>query len=209
MKNQISYIFLGLCLYLTGAVGLVHIGSNSAVAQQFVGRQISVDLQHTDIDNFLRIIAEVADKNVTMMENLNGKVTKRLIDNPWDQVLSIVLAEKDLMHFYDGEVILVYRRGSKIGEDRKAKRLLYFGKRQSIDLYDGDPRDTLRRLIKDLGKQAEGAEAINCRVTLRLIDVPSDQILSLLLERCGLRHHETVTSIVISSISRKIKDASH
>ncbi|MCB0318134.1 MAG: AMIN domain-containing protein, partial [Bdellovibrionales bacterium] len=51
---------------------------------KYSGRLISLDLQDTDIDNALRIIAEVSNLNIIASEDVAGKVTLRLIDVPWD-----------------------------------------------------------------------------------------------------------------------------
>ena len=58
---------------------------------KYSGRLISLDLQDTDIDNALRIIAEVSNLNVVTSEDVTGKVTLRLIDVPWDQALDVIL----------------------------------------------------------------------------------------------------------------------
>ncbi|RMD85624.1 MAG: hypothetical protein D6808_04885, partial [Candidatus Dadabacteria bacterium] len=54
---------------------------------KYTGRLISLDLQDTDIDNALRIIAEVSNLNIITSQGVQGKVTLRLVDVPWDQAL--------------------------------------------------------------------------------------------------------------------------
>jgi len=63
---------------------------------KYTGRLISLDLQDTDIDNALRIIAEVSNLNIIASDDVTGKVTLRLIDVPWDQALDVILKTNGL-----------------------------------------------------------------------------------------------------------------
>ncbi len=74
---------------------------------KYTGRLISLDLQDTDIDNALRIIAEVSDLNIITSDNVSGKVTLRLIDVPWDQALDVILKTNGLDKVQEGNVVRV------------------------------------------------------------------------------------------------------
>lgn len=74
---------------------------------QFTGRLISLDLQDTDIDNALRIIAEVSNLNIIASEEVAGKVTLRLNDVPWDQALDVILKTNGLDKVQEGSVIRI------------------------------------------------------------------------------------------------------
>lgn len=74
---------------------------------QYTGRLISLDLQDTDIDNALRIIAEVSNLNIIASDDVTGKVTLRLIDVPWDQALDVILKTNGLDKVQEGNVIRV------------------------------------------------------------------------------------------------------
>ncbi len=75
--------------------------------QQYSGRLISLDLQDTDIDNALRIIAEVSNLNIVTTEDVAGKVTLRLIDVPWDQALDVILKINSLGKVQEGNVVRI------------------------------------------------------------------------------------------------------
>ena len=75
--------------------------------QTYHGRLISLDLQDTDIDNALRIIAEVSNLNIVTTEDVAGKVTLRLIDVPWDQALDVILKINSLGKVQEGNVIRI------------------------------------------------------------------------------------------------------
>jgi type IV pilus assembly protein PilQ len=76
-------------------------------AKNYVGRLISLDLQETDIDNALRIIAEVSNLNIIASDDVSGKVTLRLIDVPWDQALDVILKTNGLDQVTEGNVIRI------------------------------------------------------------------------------------------------------
>lgn len=73
----------------------------------YTGRLISLDLQDTDIDNALRIIAEVSNLNIIASDDVTGKVTLRLIDVPWDQALDVILKTNGLDQETEGNVIRI------------------------------------------------------------------------------------------------------
>lgn len=73
----------------------------------YTGRLISLDLQDTDIDNALRIIAEVSNLNIIASDDVSGKVTLRLIDVPWDQALDVILKTNGLDQITEGNVIRI------------------------------------------------------------------------------------------------------
>ncbi len=59
--------------------------------KQYRGKKISLDFKDADIQNVLRLIAEVSDKNIVISEAVKGKVTIRLLNVPWDMALDVIL----------------------------------------------------------------------------------------------------------------------
>jgi len=76
-------------------------------SSRYTGRLISLDLQDTDIDNALRIIAEVSNLNIIASDDVTGKVTLRLIDVPWDQALDVILKTNGLDKVLEGNVMRI------------------------------------------------------------------------------------------------------
>ena len=74
---------------------------------RYTGKLISLDLQDTDIDNALRIIAEVSNLNIVASEDVVGKVTLRLTDVPWDQALDVILKTHGLDKVREGNVMRI------------------------------------------------------------------------------------------------------
>lgn len=106
-----------------GAIG--ELGEDTDLAslleddKRYVGRLISLDLQDTDIDNALRIIAEVSNLNIIASDDVTGKVTLRLIDVPWDQALDVILKTNGLDKVQEGNVIRI-APVEKLRQEREA-----------------------------------------------------------------------------------------
>ncbi len=69
--------------------------------------RISMDFKEADINNLLRIIAEVSGLNVVAGSDVTGKVTVRLINVEWPQALDLILKINNLAYEQDGNVIRV------------------------------------------------------------------------------------------------------
>lgn len=75
--------------------------------KEYVGRHISLDFKEVDIADVLRLIAEVSDLNVIAGDEVKGKVTIRLVDEPWDQALDVILLTKGLGFARVGNVLRI------------------------------------------------------------------------------------------------------
>ncbi|MBW2038867.1 MAG: type IV pilus secretin PilQ [Deltaproteobacteria bacterium] len=73
----------------------------------YTGKRITLDFKDADIDNILRLFAEVSNLNIITTEDVKGKVTVRLVDVPWDQALDIILQAKNLGMESIGNVIRI------------------------------------------------------------------------------------------------------
>jgi type IV pilus secretin PilQ/predicted competence protein len=101
-------------------------------SKSYTGRLISLDLQDTDIDNALRIIAEVSNLNIIASDDVAGKVTLRLIDVPWDQALDVILKTNGLDQVTEGNVIRI----APMDKLRREREALRDSKRAAEDLED-------------------------------------------------------------------------
>jgi hypothetical protein len=75
--------------------------------KEYVGRRISLDFKDVQIADVLRLIAEVSDLNVIAGDEVNGAVTIRLVDVPWDQALDVILLTKGLGFMRIGNVLRI------------------------------------------------------------------------------------------------------
>ncbi len=73
----------------------------------YTGRKITLDFQSANIGNILRIIADVSGMNIISSESVQGKVTMKLKDVPWDLALEIILKNNGLGMVQTGNIIRV------------------------------------------------------------------------------------------------------
>ncbi|HEY7678561.1 MAG TPA: AMIN domain-containing protein, partial [Candidatus Methylomirabilis sp.] len=82
--------------------------------------RISMDFKDADINNLLRIIAEVSGLNVVAGQDVTGKVTVRLVNVEWEQALDLILKINNLAYERDGNVIRVASQAT-LQRERQAR----------------------------------------------------------------------------------------
>jgi len=98
--------------------------------KEYVGRRISLDFKDVDIDDVLRLVAEVSDLNIIAGDEVTGKVTIRLVEVPWDQALDVILLTKGLGFVKVGNVLriapqtLLQQESESRLQERRAKEKL-------------------------------------------------------------------------------------
>lgn len=73
----------------------------------YTGRRINLDLKDAEIDNVLRLLADVSKLNIVAADDVKGKITIKLTNVPWDQALDIILRAKQLDKTRNGNIIRV------------------------------------------------------------------------------------------------------
>jgi len=87
----------------------------------YTGQKISLDLQEVDIRNVLRLLADVTGKNIVVEPGVSGKVTLKVDNVPWDQVLELILKINELDQVMEGNVIRI-ATAAKIKAELERKR---------------------------------------------------------------------------------------
>jgi len=83
--------------------------------------RLSMDFKDVDINNLLRIIAEVSGKNIVAGEDVKGKVTVRLVDVPWDVALDNILRINGFGYVQEENIIRVAKMDT-IRRDQDQRR---------------------------------------------------------------------------------------
>lgn len=73
----------------------------------YSGSRVTFNFQDIPTRSVLQLIADVSDLNIVVSDSVQGNVTLRLINVPWDQALDIVLQAKGLDKRKRGNVIWV------------------------------------------------------------------------------------------------------
>jgi hypothetical protein len=74
------------------------------------GAPIDLDVNHADLRDVLRLLADTGHSNVVMPDDIAGKVTLRLVRVAWDAAACAVAAAHGLVITVDGNLLLVTRR---------------------------------------------------------------------------------------------------
>ncbi len=70
-------------------------------------QRISLELKDTDIRDVLRLIADVSRLNIITSDEVQGAVTVRLLNVPWDSALKVILRSKQLGQEREGNIIRI------------------------------------------------------------------------------------------------------
>ncbi|AWH34264.1 type IV pilus secretin PilQ family protein [Stenotrophomonas sp. SAU14A_NAIMI4_8] len=94
------------------AVGAVTAGSVSQAAKGvpqrgYSGKPVTFNFQDIPVRTVLQLISDESNLNIVASDSVQGNVTLRLVNVPWDQALDIVLRAKGLDKRRDGSVIWV------------------------------------------------------------------------------------------------------
>ncbi|MEZ5449698.1 MAG: type IV pilus secretin PilQ [Thiolinea sp.] len=73
----------------------------------FKGEKLSLNFQDIEVRAVLQLLADFTNKNIVVSDSVDGSITVRLKDVPWDQALDIVLESKNLGMRENGNVIWV------------------------------------------------------------------------------------------------------
>ncbi len=76
-------------------------------APSYTGQKLSLNFQDIDVRSVLQLIADFTGKNLVASDTVNGRITIRLQNVPWDQALDIILKTKGLDKRSNGSVIMI------------------------------------------------------------------------------------------------------
>ncbi len=90
---------------------------------KYTGSKITIDLQNTEIRDFLRILAETGKLNLVMDPDVQGNFGFKFTDTPWDQVLDVVLKHAGLGKEIQNGVLRVAKVDKLQKEEEERKKL--------------------------------------------------------------------------------------
>ena len=73
----------------------------------YTGQKISLDFKDADVRNILRLISDISGLNIIVSDSVKGKVTIKLDDVPWDEVLDIILETNNLGKIWSKSVMRI------------------------------------------------------------------------------------------------------
>ncbi|GHD66358.1 fimbrial protein [Jeongeupia chitinilytica] len=157
----------------------------------YKGEKLSLNFQSVEIRTVLQVIAEFTGLNIITSDTVNGNLTLRLKDVPWDQALDIILQAKGLDQRRSGNVLWIAPRdelAAKEKQELESKKQIaeleptrteYFSlKYHKADAFEKILKDDKQKILSP-----RGSAVIDPRTnTLIIQDIPSklDQIRELI-----------------------------
>jgi len=123
----------------------------------YTGQKVTFDFKDIDIRNSLKLIAEMSDLNIIMSDDVNGKMTMRLVDVPWDQALDLILSARGLGKERQGNVMRIAPT-KVLAEERQNRLEALQGSEQLEPLVTEFVTLSYAR-VEDIKKMLEGASA--------------------------------------------------
>jgi type IV pilus assembly protein PilQ len=109
----------------------------ATAARPFNGRPVTFNFQDVPVRTVLQLIAEESNLNIVASDTVQGNVTLRLINVPWDQALDIVLQAKALDKRRSGNVVWVAPQAeiAKFEQDKEDARIAIENRAETVTEY--------------------------------------------------------------------------
>ena len=120
------------------AMGATAMGAtNSTSTVRYSGKPVTFNFQDVPVRTVLQLIAEESNLNIVAADTVQGNVTLRLINVPWDQALDIVLQAKSLDKRRSGNVVWVAPQAeiAKFEQDKEDARISLEERAEKITEY--------------------------------------------------------------------------
>lgn len=111
--------------------------TSSASTVRYSGKPVTFNFQDVPVRTVLQLIAEESNLNIVAADTVQGNVTLRLINVPWDQALDIVLQAKSLDKRRSGNVVWVAPQAeiAKFEQDKEDARIALDNRAETVTEY--------------------------------------------------------------------------
>lgn len=187
--------------------------AEAAAPGRYGGRRIDLDLKDADIHNVLRLLADVGRVNIVTADNVQGTVTIRMRNIPWDQALDMILQSKNLGMIQRGPIVRV----APLAELEKEREMAIARARQELELAPVETRlipvsyaqaSEIQARAKDL-LSSRGSIAVDTRTNVLIVrDVLGnlDQIEELTRSLDTQTPQVLVEARIVEATSRYLRD---
>ncbi len=159
-------------------------------AGPYVGEPLSLNFQDVEVRSVLQVLADFTELNLVASDTVQGTVTLRLQDVPWDHALDLVLRSKGLGRRLDGNVLMVAPLEELAGLTTLQREVLQVTHARAADiaelylgLFTGDAADAERGAIvidertNTILANQTSARLDELRQLVAQLDVPVRQVL--------------------------------
>jgi type IV pilus assembly protein PilQ len=141
------------------AMGATTMGqANSSSTVRYSGRPVTFNFQDVPVRTVLQLIAEESNLNIVAADTVQGNVTLRLVNVPWDQALDIVLQAKSLDKRRSGNVVWVapQKEIAQFEQDKEDARIALETRAETVTEYIPINYGNAEDIAKLLTDQSKG-----------------------------------------------------
>ena len=116
-----SMVLAGVLLGFAGHAADNPVDAADPVSEQpitYTGERMSVNFQDVEVRSVLQLIADFAGLNLVAGQAIEGRMTLRIVDVPWDEALDLVLSINGLGKRRTGSVLLVAPADEIVEQER-------------------------------------------------------------------------------------------
>ena len=146
------------------AMGAAVGATSSSSNVRYTGRPVTFNFQDVPVRTVLQLIAEESNLNIVAADTVQGNVTLRLINVPWDQALDIVLQAKQLDKRRSGNVVWVapQKEIAQFEQDKEDARISLEERAEKVTEYIpinyGNAEDIAKLLTEESKGNSGGAQ---------------------------------------------------
>ncbi|MCY7354318.1 MAG: type IV pilus secretin PilQ family protein [Lysobacter sp.] len=120
-----------------GGVQSAIAAGQAAPVRAYRGKPVNFNFQDVPARTVLQLIAEESNLNIVVSDTVQGNVTLRLVNVPWDQALDIVLRARGLEKRRDGNVVWVAPQAeiAKYEQDKEDARIAIENRAEMVTEY--------------------------------------------------------------------------
>lgn len=104
-----------------------------ALGEPYEGERLGLNFQNIEVRHALDILADFADLNIIAAQSVDGRLTLRLSEVPWDQALDLILESQGLGMERQGKVIRVAPQ-AQLQQQRQAELKAQLQRQQLVPL---------------------------------------------------------------------------
>lgn len=155
-----------------------------ASATPYQGEPLSLNFQDVEVRAVLQVLADYAGVNLVASDAVQGSVTLRLQDVPWDQALDLVLRSKGLSRRQEGNVLLVAPAAEFAAQSADARvsqvldAQLQPLRRELLTIHHAKAADLAQLLLASLegGGIPTGSLSVDERTNTLVVYLPADRL---------------------------------
>ncbi|QXH56306.1 secretin and TonB N-terminal domain-containing protein [Pseudomonas maumuensis] len=154
-------------------------------AAEFQGEPMSLDFQDVELRSVLQVMAEHAGVNLLASDSVQGRITLRLEEVPWDQALDLVLRSKGLGKRQEGNVLLIAPLAELADQARRMAQDVSMEplRRELIPVFHAKAGELVELLLASLADDGilagRGSLGVDARTNTLVVTQPAGRLVEL------------------------------